>query len=172
MSYKDEEARRIAEINALPNWHMRQPCKYCGVQRGKGPTRVNGQNVVYCHGCYRHAYNAPKTETGEETRQVITRVGISSYTKARILERDNSTCLECGRRAPEVIMHVGHFISVADCVDYGFGEDDYNCDDNLYASCEECNLARGDRSFPAPNYIRVFLKHNRAKRAHEAKAKR
>jgi 5-methylcytosine-specific restriction endonuclease McrA len=155
-----------ATIDALPGYTLRAPCSSCGeLSRGRGPRAVNGQAVVYCATCRRFAYNAPKSETGTPQRRLRSREDLRVGQRERILERDNATCLSCGRRPPEVILHVAHMISVADCIALGgFGSDDYNDDSNLYTACEECNLRQGRRSLPPSHMIRMILLHNRRKR--------
>ncbi len=160
--YRAEMAKVNAEIDALPAFVLRAPC--CGSTDGRGPHDVSGQAKVYCATCRKYQYNAPKHETGRGVRKVFNREAIGSDQRARILERDNSTCLDCGKRPPEVILHVAHMISVADATDLGFVADDYNDDENLYAGCEECNLTQGKRSITTKRMARMILLHNRFKR--------
>jgi 5-methylcytosine-specific restriction endonuclease McrA len=161
--YREEQAKFEAHIDALPDFPLRAPCR-CGSERGKGPRDVSGQAMIYCAGCRRHAYNAPKHETGRGVRKILNREAIDSFTKSRILERDNSTCLDCGKRPPDVILNVSHMISVADAVELGFGPEDYNDDENLYSGCEECNAVQGKRSITKKRMARMILLHNRFKR--------
>ncbi len=42
---------------------MREPCKYCGGQRGR-VERKGAQDCIYCATCGRWSYNAPRSETG------------------------------------------------------------------------------------------------------------
>ncbi len=55
-----------------------------------------------------------------------------------ILTRDNYTCQYCGRRAPQVELHVEHIISRYD------GGPDHPS--NLVAACTDCNYGKGKRS--------------------------
>jgi hypothetical protein len=161
--YRAEQAKFEAEIDALPDFKLRAPCR-CGSTRGKGPRDVSGQAMIYCAECRRHAYNAPKHETGRGVRKVLNREAIDSFTRARILEAAGSACSDCGKRAPEVILHIAHMISVADCKDLGGDSDDYNDEYNLFVACEECNLAYGGRSIAPLHMARLILRHNRYRR--------
>jgi 5-methylcytosine-specific restriction endonuclease McrA len=116
---------------------MRRPCPICAETAGRIETR-NGQDCVYCLGCDRHQYNAPKTETGRAVRTVTTvHNGIKPKQRARVLERDNGRCCLCGSRDN---LHVGHLLSVDDGLKQGMTEVDLNNDENLAAMCSECNL--------------------------------
>lgn len=63
---------------------------------------------------------------------------ISPKKRWEVLARDNHTCIYCGRRPPEVRLHVDHKISVCN---KGSSEDE-----NLVTSCDECNLGKGKRN--------------------------
>lgn len=54
-----------------------------------------------------------------------------------VLERCNFACQYCGRRAPEVALHVDHVMPVALG---GTGDES-----NLTAACEDCNLGKSGR---------------------------
>jgi hypothetical protein len=62
------------------------------------------------------------------------------YSSARlrfaVLQRDGFACHYCGRKAPEVELHVDHVIPVAE----GGSSDD----DNLVAACTDCNHGKAD----------------------------
>lgn len=55
-----------------------------------------------------------------------------------ILERDNFTCQYCGRKAPDVELHVDHYVPVA-----AGGSNDPS---NLVTACADCNLGKSDLS--------------------------
>lgn len=55
-----------------------------------------------------------------------------------ILTRDRYTCQYCGRKAPDVILHVEHVRSRRD------GGSDHPS--NLVAACRDCNLGKGRKS--------------------------
>ena len=57
----------------------------------------------------------------------------------------------CG--AMNVLFHVGHFVSVDEGIRAGMTDEEINSDENLYCSCEECNLGMG----PMPVSIRTML---------------
>lgn len=63
-----------------------------------------------------------------------------------ILARDNFTCQYCGRRAPDVELHVDHIISR-----YDGGS---NHPSNLAAACRDCNLGKSKRSLLIKEEVR------------------
>jgi 5-methylcytosine-specific restriction endonuclease McrA len=100
-------------------------------------------------------------------RRVLNREAIDSFKRATIIERDGSACQDCGKRAPDVILHIAHMISVADCKTLGFDSDDYNDEFNLFVACEECNLAYGGRSIAPQHMARLILRANRHRRGRQ-----
>ena len=62
----------------------------------------------------------------------------SGFTKLRfeILKRDSFTCQYCGRKAPNVILHVDHIIPVS--------KGGTNIKTNLVTACQDCNLGKTD----------------------------
>lgn len=123
---------------------LREPCKFCGCKDGFRKLKGH-QDVVRCASCGKALYNAPKTETGRKARTVkTTHEAISSSMRARILDRAAGACEECHRS--DVPLHVSHWISVKDGHALGFCDEDINSDDNLLATCEECNLGQGRRT--------------------------
>lgn len=74
---------------------------------------------------------------------------ISNGTRFEIFKRDAFTCQYCGRKPPEVILHVDHILAVANG-----GTNEYS---NLITSCSDCNLAKSDKPLerkkipPIPN---------------------
>lgn len=122
---------------------MRGPCPKCGCTDGRIETR-NNQDCVFCAGCNRHCYNAPKTETGRAVRSVsTTRNGIKPQQRARILLRANCHCELCGGLRD---LHLGHLVSVKDGMARGMTEAEINDDENLAAMCDECNLGVGSET--------------------------
>ena len=125
---------------------MRQPCKFCGHLEGYIEPK-SGQDCVYCSKCCRHQYNAPKTETGRETRSVSTvHEGIKPKHRIRIIERAHGRCEYCN--ANDRPLHIGHALSVKDGFEAGLSDAQINHEDNLMALCEECNLGQGSSSTP------------------------
>lgn len=115
----------------------------------------NGQDCVFCDGCKRLCYNAPKTETGRASRSVTTvHNGIAPSKRARILERDNGRCVLCGRKEN---LHAGHLLSVAAGLKQGLTEVELNADENLAAMCDECNLGLGERPVPIRLMMAVLI---------------
>jgi hypothetical protein len=71
--------------------------------------------------------------------------GIGRKLRFDVLKRDRFACRYCGRKPPEVALHVDHLEPVtlggADTID------------NLVTACEDCNLGKGARPVESPaNY--------------------
>ncbi len=144
-----------AQVDALPDYVMRAPCRWCGEpSRGKGPRHSNGQDAILCAACRRVVYNAPRSETGKPQRNVRTRPDLRPGQRERILERDGGECFLCHRR--DAILHVSHALSVNDAKEFGWSEDEYMDDANLYAACEECNLGLRSKSMEARIFLRLI----------------
>lgn len=116
---------------------MRRPC-LCGGSLGRIEER-NGQDCVYCLDCGAYQYNAPRTETGREQRSLRSRPAIAPSKRARILERDNYTCVLCGKASSAAHLSIGHLISVESGQQFGLSDADLYDDENLAAMCAECN---------------------------------
>ncbi len=126
------------------SWKMRQPCPKCGGTEGVIETQ-SGQDRVFCL-CGAWVYNAPKTETGRAVRSVTTvHNGIKPKLRMRIIERANGHCELCGAKDN---LHVGHMISVDAGLKAGMTDAEINSDENLYCSCDECNLGLGKTPIP------------------------
>lgn len=65
------------------------------------------------------------------------REGISKKTRFEVFKRDKFTCQYCGKKAPDVVLHVDHIKPVADG-----GKSDIL---NLVAACVDCNSGKGAR---------------------------
>jgi 5-methylcytosine-specific restriction endonuclease McrA len=125
---------------------MRASCRHCGCPDGVIVTR-GGQDTVRCSQCDRYAgYNAPRTETGRPRRSLRSRPQISPRQRSRILTRDNSTCLRCGRSGE--LLNVAHWISVHDGKAEGLSEAELFDDENLLVLCAECNAGQGRETLP------------------------
>lgn len=74
------------------------------------------------------------------------RKGISPKLRYCIFARDQFTCQYCGRKAPDVVLHVDHKLPVA------LGGD--NDRENLVTACQECNAGKRDSS-PVEPIIRL-----------------
>lgn len=59
---------------------------------------------------------------------------ISKGTRFEIFKRDRFTCQYCGRKPPDVILHVDHVVAVK------LGGT--NAEENLLTSCSDCNLGK------------------------------
>ncbi len=148
-----------AEIDGLPSYPLRAPCRWCGeTSRGRGPKLNGGQAVIYCAACRRSVYNAPKTETGNAVRSIKSRPDLKAGQRQRILERDQFRCQLCGRTPADhsIILHVGHVLSVKEGREQGATDADLFADCNLFACCEECNLDTGADSMPPIMWLRLI----------------
>ena len=143
---------------------LRSPCPECSSAYGRVETR-NGQDCVYCE-CGRWQYNAPRRETGRSVRHISERDGLPPSKRSRILERDNYTCVMCGRRPPDIELHIGHLISHADGRAIGMAPFELDDDENLAAMCGECNLGQGS----APVSLRYCARLLKARMAHQRRA--
>jgi len=63
---------------------------------------------------------------------------LSQKLRFEVFKRDEFTCQYCGRKPPEVILHVDHIIPVSEG-----GLDDIS---NLITSCKDCNLGKSNTS--------------------------
>lgn len=63
-----------------------------------------------------------------------TRTPLRNGLRFEVLQRDNFTCRYCGRKAPEVKLHIDHVHPVA--------EGGTNDIDNLVTACQECNSGK------------------------------
>jgi 5-methylcytosine-specific restriction endonuclease McrA len=109
-------------------------------------TTVGSQDTVRCAACNRHCYNAPRSETGRPTRSLRTRPTIKPSQRARILLRDNATCVICHRA--NVPLDLGHLISVHDGPAFGLTEPELFSDENLAAMCDSCNSGLSSATVP------------------------
>lgn len=84
------------------------------------------------------------------------RIQISKRLRFRVFDRDNFTCRYCGKSPPSVKLVVDHVIPIA--------EGGTNDDDNLIASCEECNQGKGPKRLQTAG---PAAEHDSAKMAQE-----
>lgn len=80
-------------------------------------------------------------------------MAVSTRKRFEVFKRDAFTCQYCGRKPPDVVLHVDHILASA-----AGGDDDT---DNLITSCAQCNLGKSDRplnvcppSFPSAEEIK------------------
>lgn len=64
-------------------------------------------------------------------------MALSARQRFDVLKRDGFTCQYCGRRPPEVVLHVDHIVPRVEG-----GRDEA---ENFAASCSDCNLGKGPR---------------------------
>lgn len=65
------------------------------------------------------------------------RRGVPASLRFEVLQRDGFACAYCGRKAPDVVLHVDHVKPVCDGGDGSL--------ENLVAACADCNLGKGPR---------------------------
>ena len=128
---------------------LRAPCVDCGSTNGTIETKSN-QDVVRCE-CGRHAYNAPRTETGREVRSLRSRPNVKPSVRARIIEQYGLECAFCHRR--DRPLQVDHFIPLALAEAVGAEPGELDGDWNLVALCDECNSGKSNH----PPTIRTWL---------------
>lgn len=119
---------------------MREPCKNCGAEEGRIETR-SGQDCVFCIKCGRHAYNAPRSETGRAVRSLRTRPDIKPSQRSRIIDRDGGRCVVCHHADRPI--DIAHLVSVDDGERLGMTEVELYDDENLVAMCAPCNSGYG-----------------------------
>lgn len=122
---------------------LRTPCTHCNGTNGY-ITEKGVQDVMYCQTCDRYQYCAPRIETGKRVRTVQTREGLRPSDRGRVLARTNHTCIACGRKPPDIELHIGHLISRSDADKHGFLDEIIDHHMNLAAVCAECNLGAGN----------------------------
>jgi hypothetical protein len=71
------------------------------------------------------------------------RRAISVRLRYQILRRDNFTCQNCGRKAPEVRLHIDHIEPVS----WGTNWKTSNDPGDYQTLCQDCNLGKGDLSW-------------------------
>jgi hypothetical protein len=76
-------------------------------------------------------------------KSINRRRAISPRLRYQVLNRDHFTCQNCGRKAPEVILHIDHIAPVSWGIDWRPSNDP----DAYQTLCEECNLGKGDLSW-------------------------
>jgi len=78
----------------------------------------------------------PRRDSQSSVSGMVTR-NISQRIRFAVLYRDNFTCQYCGRKPPEVSLHVDHRVP------FSLGGD--NSLENLLAACNECNLGKSNK---------------------------
>lgn len=137
-----------------------EACRCGGVTGEIRPT--NGQNCLYCVLCGKFVKNVPKTQTGEKRRSVsTTHAAIRPKQRARVLERASNRCEFCGAAPPAVVLNADHLLTVDDGHRMGLTDEEINHDENLAATCEECNLGRGRVSVSPRIYVALLRRRAR-----------
>lgn len=98
----------------------------------------NWQKVAPHHYTECREYSIHGTFASGKPSKSGQRKGLAPHLRWKVLARDAFTCAYCGRKPPEVALHVDHKVSVNDG-----GTDEL---DNLVTSCDECNSGKGKSS--------------------------
>lgn len=72
-----------------------------------------------------------------EEKEKVKRKAVSKKTRFEVFKRDSFTCQYCGRKAPDIVLHIEHITPVS--------KGGKNTLMNLVTSCVECNLGKGAR---------------------------
>lgn len=75
---------------------------------------------------------------GRPPKEAQERRSIPAGLRFKILRRDGFTCQYCGRKAPEVELHVDHRVPWSHVRTHDIG--------NLVTACRDCNLGKGKQS--------------------------
>lgn len=73
-----------------------------------------------------------------EVAKKVKRKAVSKKMRFEVFKRDSFTCQYCGRKAPDVVLHIEHITPVS--------KGGKNTLMNLVTSCVECNLGKGART--------------------------
>ena len=121
-------------------------CKRCGSNSLN--TRQNGVHVeLFCESCDSHQKFISRRELNLESRTVQSvHKSIKPKLRTKVLLRANTHCEMCGKG--NVLLHVGHLVSVEAGIEAGLETDQINHDENLCAMCAECNLGLGGDAVP------------------------
>jgi 5-methylcytosine-specific restriction endonuclease McrA len=97
------------------------------------------ESITPCHYTECREYSIHSTFAGAKSCKTgRRRDGVSPKRRWQVLARDSFTCTYCGRKPPDVELHVDHKVSVNDG-----GSDEL---DNLLTACDKCNLGKSDSS--------------------------
>jgi len=73
----------------------------------------------------------------EPIKEKVTGRTIPSRIRFNVLKRDNFTCQYCGRKAPDVELHIDHIIPWSKVKEHKI--------ENLQVACSDCNLGKSDK---------------------------
>lgn len=120
---------------------------YAGIQTGRLPALQIGTRFRLAPAALAKL-GIPMWEADEDvadapvvTRRRRVRPKIAASIRFRVLERDGFTCTYCGRKPPDVVLHVDHVHPVA--------AGGTTTMDNLRTACQDCNLGKAARILEA-----------------------
>lgn len=73
-----------------------------------------------------------------DEKKKVKRRAVSKKLRFEVFKRDSFTCQYCGRKAPDIVLHIEHITPVS--------KGGKNTLMNLVTSCVECNLGKGART--------------------------
>ena len=150
----DKSKKKMIETKKKNYKHRYKKCKQCGEDfslKGK-----KNDNKFCCSKCYwRYLKGRPgksstkftsKNNSGKNHynwKGGITPLNLSIRSSIKmkkwresVFKRDNYTCVECGGKPPQVVLHCDHIIPVSQG-----GTDELS---NLQTLCEQCNLSKSN----------------------------
>lgn len=69
------------------------------------------------------------------SKTIVQRKKLSSRLRFKVFSRDSFTCQYCGKKPPQVILHIDHKLAL-----FNGGTNKF---ENLVTACAECNLGKG-----------------------------
>ncbi len=93
---------------------LKRKCKLCEINIGEKEPRC-----IYCDKCKKKKNNEQNCKK-----------------RFNILKKFNFTCQYCGRKAPEVVLHIDHIFPKSKGGRFAL--------DNLTVACKECNVGKSD----------------------------
>jgi hypothetical protein len=91
---------------------------------------------AFAEGWKAYVKTRPKKRLLKKTSRFVSeRSKMTPRLRFSVLARCNFTCQACGRKAPDVVLHVDHIVPIS--------KGGLSRFDNLQALCQECNIGKG-----------------------------
>jgi hypothetical protein len=119
----------MTAIGKVPVWYWAGRTGRYGARHG-GPRPTKSHYGPTAQAAVKAASDAARTLYGKPERRTSLRLRFA------VLSRDAFTCRYCGRKAPDIEIHIDHIVPVA--------EGGTNTLDNLCVACRECNAGKAD----------------------------
>jgi hypothetical protein len=97
-----------------------------------------GSSWVYLDSDFKQCSWLSSLDEEKDEATTDRRTALPAQLRFLVLRRDNYTCRYCGRKAPNVELHVDHVVPWSTVREHKI--------DNLVASCRDCNLGKGTLS--------------------------